>query len=286
MIVLKWIAVLLALLAITYVLLTVYGRHAWSTATRARLAQVDANRALPAVTIYQRDEIASAPAPVRRYLAAVLREAQPIVASARLGHHGTFNLSAAGEQWKPFTSSETIVTSRPAFLWDGRVAVLPGAPALVHDAYVAGRGTMHAALFGLFALATAEDARELAQGELMRFLAEGAWYPTALLPSQGVRWQAIDDHAARATLTDGTLSVTLTFHFNDGDLVDTVRAEARGRITDGKVEMLPWEGRFWNYAQRDGMRVPLEGEVAWITPAGRKPYWRGTLDSTRYEFAH
>ena len=38
--------------------------------------------------------------------------------------------------------------------------------------------------------------------------------------------------------------------------------------------------------QRDGMRVPLEGEVAWITPAGRKPYWRGTLDSTRYEFAH
>jgi len=286
MLALKWTAVLLALVAITYGVLTAYGRHAWSTATRARLAQVGASRVDPAVTIYQRDAIASAPAPLRRYLAAVLREGQPVVAAARLEHHGTFNLSAAGEQWKPFTSSETIVTNRPAFLWDGRVAVMPGVPALVHDAYVAGRGATHATLFGLFALANSEDGRELAQGELMRFLAEAAWYPTALLPGQGVRWQAIDDHAARATLTDGTLSVTLTFHFNDADLIDTVRADARGRITHGKVDMLPWEGRFWNYAQRDAMRVPLEGEVAWITPAGRKPYWRGTLDSTRYEFAH
>lgn len=39
---------------------------------------------------------------------------------------------------------------------------------------------------------------EVAQGELMRFFAEAAWYPTALLPSQGVRWQAVDDTSARA----------------------------------------------------------------------------------------
>jgi hypothetical protein len=38
---------------------------------------------------------------------------------------------------------------------------------------------------------------EIAQGELMRFLAEAAWYPTALLPSQGVQWKAIDDFSAK-----------------------------------------------------------------------------------------
>ena len=40
----------------------------------------------------------------------------------------------------------------------------------------------------------------MAEGELMRFLAEAAWYPTALLPSQGVRWQGADERSAFATL--------------------------------------------------------------------------------------
>jgi len=43
----------------------------------------------------------------------------------------------------------------------------------------------HASLFGLISLANWRGTPEVAQGELMRFLAEAAWDPTALLPSQG-----------------------------------------------------------------------------------------------------
>ncbi|MFN0069395.1 MAG: DUF6920 family protein, partial [Limisphaerales bacterium] len=46
-----------------------------------------------------------------------------------------------------------------------------------------------------------------------------------------------------------------------------------------------WEGRFWNYALRDGMRVPLEAEVSWMTPDGERPYWRGKIAKLNYEFA-
>jgi hypothetical protein len=49
--------------------------------------------------------------------------------------------------------------------------------------------------------------------------------------------------------------------------------------------MTPWEGRFSNFQQRDGMRVPLTGEVAWLTPEGRKPYWRRTVTALGYAFA-
>ena len=49
--------------------------------------------------------------------------------------------------------------------------------------------------------------------------------------------------------------------------------------------MLPWEGRMSNYQERHGMRVPLTGEAAWLTPDGRKPYWRGTIVSVVYELA-
>jgi hypothetical protein len=64
-----------------------------------------------------------------------------------------------------------------------------------------------------------------------------------------------------------------------------VMAQARGRTVGGKIVMTPWEGRWSDFEVRDGMRVPLKGEVAWLAPEGRKPYWRGTISSLRYEFA-
>jgi hypothetical protein len=48
----------------------------------------------------------------------------------------------------------------------------------------------------------------------------------------------------------------------------------------------PWQGRFWNYAERGGMQVPLNGEVAWVLPEGMKTYWPGTTTSLNYEFAN
>jgi len=35
-------------------------------------------------------------------------------------------MSEAGEQWKPFTSTQRVVTRRPGFDLDGRIALLPG----------------------------------------------------------------------------------------------------------------------------------------------------------------
>ena len=122
----------------------------------------------------------------------------------------------------------------------------------------------------------------MAQGELMRFFAEAAWYPTALLPSQGVRWEPVDDRSARAILVDGSLSLTMTFSFGPDGTIRSARAEARGRTVAGKVVMTPWEGRWSNVETHDGMRVPMTGEVAWLTPQGRKPYWRGTITSLSY----
>jgi hypothetical protein len=68
----------------------------------------------------------------------------------------------------------------------------PGLPVRVHDAYVAGEGVLNARVLGLVSVVDMRGTGEVAEGELMRFFAEAAWYPTALLPSQGVRWQAVD----------------------------------------------------------------------------------------------
>ena len=122
----------------------------------------------------------------------------------------------------------------------------------------------------------------------MRFFAEAAWYPTALLPSQGVQWTAVDDRSAQATMRDGPLTLTLTFAFTDEGLMESVRAQARGRTENGQIVMRPWEGRWFDFQEQSGMRVPMRSEVAWLLPpelGGRKPYWRGAITSLRYELA-
>jgi hypothetical protein len=158
----------------------------------------------------------------------------------------------------------------------------PGLNAFVHDTYLLGEGSLHASLLGLFTVAKMHGAPENNQGELLRFFAEATWYPTALLPSQGVRWEAIDDTSARATLTDGATTVSLVFQFNAEGAIATMRAEARYR---DKLTAMPWSGRFWEYSVQGGMLIPLEGEVGWEYPEGTRLYFKGRTTEINYEFA-
>lgn len=234
--------------------------------------------------VFHRGELNGLPLPVQRCLRVVLSEGQPMVRAVFLEHTGTFNMSERMERWRPFHSTQLVITRPPGFDWDGRIAVLPGLSVYIHDAYIAGEGLLHASLLGFVSLADLRGSREMAQGELMRFLAEAAWYPTALLPSQGVSWEAVDEHSARAALKDGALEVKLVFDFGEEGLIAGVRSQARPRAAGGEVVPTPWRGRFWNYAVRGGMHVPLEGEVAWVLPEGEKPYWRGRISKLIYRF--
>lgn len=49
----------------------------------------------------------------------------------------------------------------------------------------------------------------LSRGALQRYLAEAVWFPTALLPREGLKWTAVDDSTALATLTDSGITVSL-----------------------------------------------------------------------------
>lgn len=261
------------------------GSSRWKTGTSDLRVRLEAARLPVAPRTYDARELDGLPPPVRRYFRAALKDGQPIVSAIRLAHEGQFNRGETQAKWSRFTSSQVVVTRRPGFDWDARIDMALGVQVFVHDAYVAGEGILHAALFGLVTLADVRGTAEAAQGELMRFLAEAAWYPTALLPSQGVRWEPIDDASARATLVDGATTVSLDFRFDTEGLIGGVRAAARHRIVRGELVSAPWQGRFRDYEVRGGMRIPLEGEVAWELPAGPWPYWRGRITEIDYEFA-
>jgi hypothetical protein len=238
--------------------------------------------AAAAAAAYDPRELDGLPVPVRRYFRLALQEGQPVITGVHIDHSGTFNMGEEEEQWKPFTSMQYIVTQRPGFVWDARIKMAPGMVANVRDAYVTGRGTLVGKLFGLVTVVDQQNTPEMAQGELLRFLAESAWYPTALLPGQGIVWRAIDDAHAAATLTDGDTTVRLEFEFDEQGLIHSVYAEERYRDVDGTPVATPWQGYFWDYTNSDGMLIPLEGEVGWLIDGQYRPYWRGRIEQIEY----
>ena len=98
-----------------------------------------------------------------------------------------------------------------------------------------------------------------------------------------MRWQAVDDNSANATLVDGPLTVTLLFRFDAAGLIASFRAEARGAGVGKDMRMLPWEGRWSDYRLHGGMTLPFTGEVGWVWPQGWRGYFVGTVTSLAWE---
>lgn len=278
----KWIALVCILVVVCIGLATIYGKFRWQSDTDRLRAKLTNGRRTIKPQIYEQKELEGLPAPVQRFFRTVIKDGQAIVSAVKLSQQGLFNLNETEDKWSPFTATQLVITQRPGFDWDARIQMTPGLNAFVHDTYLLEFGSLHASLLGLFTLAKMHGAPENNQGELLRFFAEATWYPTALLPSQGVRWDAIDDTSARGTLTDGATTVSLVFQFNAQGAIDTIRAEARYR---DKATAMPWSGRFWEYSVRNGMLIPLEGEVGWEYPEGTRLYFKGRTTEINHEFA-
>ena len=111
-----WLALAIGALVATLFGLAAYGASRWDAATKALLAKLEAARLPTSASRCDARELEGLPAPVQRYFHAVLKDGQRIITAVTVEHTGTFNVSQTGEQWKPFTSLQRVVTRRPGFL--------------------------------------------------------------------------------------------------------------------------------------------------------------------------
>ncbi len=217
------------------------------------------------------------PASVRRYLDLALHDAAADTTRVELRQQGEFRMGDADDSWKPFTATEVFTVSPPGFVWDARIRMAPGIHALVRDSYIGGVGAMKASAQGVKTIVDATPSDALSQGALQRWFAEAVWFPMALRPERGVRWEAMDEQRARATIVDAGHTVSLEFTFSTTGDVVRVFAPDRMREVQGRYEPTPWEVVCTDHAVRDGVRIPTQCEVAWLLPTGRFPYWRGRI---------
>lgn len=223
-------------------------------------------------------EMDDLPAPVRRYLERACRPDRRPVRTVRLRQRGEFRLGGPERPWRPVRARQVVSVRPPGFAWDATIDMGPGLSARVLDAYVDGEGRLRANLLGAVPVASAGPDPRMNRAELLRYLAEAVWYPSALLPSAGVTWTAAGDDAVEARLRDGDVSATAVFHV-DGDEITRVTAD---RYRQEAGETVRWVGQFKDYEERAGRWIPTAARVAWA-PAGEPvPYWRGRLTDVAY----
>jgi hypothetical protein len=199
-------------------------------------------------------DIDALPHPVQQWLrySRVVGTGRP--STVRLRQQGEFDL---GRGWMPFTAEQYFTIDPPAFVWKASFRMAPMLSVAGRDQYRAGVGSIDMRLLSLVPVAK-KTGGGLNQGALLRFLGEMQWFPAAAL-SDDIRWEAIDATSARATMTYGGISASMTFIFDaNGRLLE----ERASRYNDARGRNEAWVNRNDEDRDMDGeprqARQPLE----------------------------
>lgn len=224
------------------------------------------------------------PVPVRGYLLNALgSEARPLEA-LEMQQTGMLRSDPSSERWLRFRANQRTWPQLRQFDWDARIRLAPLVHLRVRDAYAGGIGQGQVHLWSWLKLAADRDSPELNAGALHRFLAEAPWYPTALLPSAGVRWSAIDESSALAMLEDAGTRVSLEFRFTAAGEVASIYTPGRWRRVGRSYQRCAWQGNFSDYRAVHGLRVPFHAEVGWHIDGRLELVWRGEITRIEHHF--
>ena len=201
---------------------------------------------------YSSEQIVGLPAPVQRYFRYALQENQSYISYVRLKHGGEFR-PVPGFKWFTIKGVEYFTVDNPGFYWSGKIPFARAA-----DSYIDGKGHLQVWLISLLKIINARG-QQTDQGELYRWLAETPWFPTALLPSERLKWEVIDNRSARIIFSHKGLKLQGVFHFNEQGqitLFETKRYMDKDRLVD-------WSCCYNDYQQVNNLRIPFFGVVAW-----------------------
>ncbi|MCI3936292.1 hypothetical protein MQX03_03725 [Chryseobacterium aahli] len=221
--------------------------------------------------LYDSSLLNDLPEPVQRYFKLVLKDGQPYISSVRLKHNGVFKTDLKKDYIK-IKGEQYFSVVKPQFIWKGETTTFTAI-----DNYIGNQGSLKVLLLNLFMVVESKG-RMLDEGELQRWLAESVWFPTNLLPSEMVKWTAIDENSAK-----------LSFHYKEISFEFMVNFNAMGEITTMQTERFmtnekreTWLCKMSNYKQVDSVKIPFSAEVIWRLSAGDFSYAKFEVQKIEY----
>ncbi len=222
-------------------------------------------------------------ATARRDLPSEVRALAQRLGAGREPFPGRIEMGQRGTMWRApearpmrFVARQLTDVAQAGFVWRatfGRAGLVR-----VADYLVAGAGGLEARALGLLSVARDVGTEAIAQGEAMRYLAELPWNPDAIVLNRGLEWTVVDVRTLRVATGAGGTRAEVTLHLDGPGDVVAVSAPSRPRREAGKLVARPWAGRFRDYRNIGGRRIPWVGEVAWTLEGREFVYWRATLE--------
>lgn len=226
--------------------------------------------------LFDYGDLIKLPAPVHRYLQQAIPDGYPIIRTVELKHGGYFRTKPDGEWW-PIEGEEYFQTPQPAYLWIGNVSPNPVIWLKARDKYLYGRGEVWVRLYSAFTVSKAKG-KKVSRSALIRFAGEMPWFPTAFVAHPYVRWEPIDNHSARAIISDQGHEISVIYYFNENNEIE--RFFTHDRFYEG--EKRDYTGYYSNYQEINGIRIPTEVEVEWNLPETNFSYARFALTGIIY----
>ena len=216
-------------------------------------------------------QLTGLPDPAQRYFRHVMKEGQPYINSVKLTHDGWFK-TGQRKAWTAIKGEEHFTAMTPGFIWKGTTKLFTAI-----DQYIGGKGCLQVFLISFIRIVKAKG-EKYDQGELMRWLSEGVWFPTALLPGKYLKWSAINENTARLVFGDEGLSVSFLVTFNDQDEIAQMETE---RFM-GAGKSATWITKMTAYKERNGIKIPTRAEAMWRLEDADFSYARFHLKTIRY----
>jgi hypothetical protein len=197
--------------------------------------------------------------------------------TVKLTQTGRMKRNLDGDAWMDFSATQSISIRVCEFDWQakaGPLGVISARDALKDD-----EGRFDITALGFIPIGRAEHSSALMRGELMRYLAELAWAPHAILLNTALRWRVDGpDTLVVSAVAGETASEVVLSLDSDGRIVGAF-APDRPRSATAPFLPTPWRGSFSDYRHHDGIWIPFAGEVAWEIDGKEEVYWQGRIET-------
>lgn len=185
----------------------------------------------------------------------------------------------ADAAWMEFHARQRIELAACAFDWKARTG--PLGLISVDDSFSDGAGDLAVTLFGVVPIAGAKSSLRLDRGELMRYLAELAWAPDAIVRNSSLHWRALDDGRLVVAAGKGELRAEIEITLDSEGRIAEVFAADRPRAIANRFEPSAWRGAFSEYCSVQGRTIPMSAEVGWGKGSAYEAVWRGRVSEWR-----
>lgn len=208
--------------------------------------------------LFNRRMVADLPEPARRYFEFTIAEGTPLDTVAEISMTGQFALGTKDAPNYIPMIAEQVLAAPEGFLWE-----MAGGSGLMRVSGSDSAGWTRFWLSGFIPVARAGGTVDHSLSSFGRIVSEAIfWTPAAVLPSEKVVWEAVDENTARVTITHNGNSQSVDVSVDaDGRPFEIVLQRWSDVNAEKEFRYQPFGGYLSEFRDFSGFRVPTHIEA-------------------------